>query len=78
MVKVVVATICVAQADSRADSLHSSLPRRHPGGQRLCDRHDGIAAIKDVEILFTLLCTRFLLAIVMVLVESNRSPSFLS
>ena len=45
--------------------------------QRLFDRHDGIAAIKDVEILFTLLDTRFLLAIVMVLVESKRSPSFL-
>jgi len=45
--------------------------------QRLCDRHDGIAAIKDVEILFSLLHTRFLLVRVMVLVESKRSRSFL-
>lgn len=44
--------------------------------QKLCDRRDGIAAINDVEILFSLLHTRFLLAIVMVLVESKRSPSF--
>lgn len=45
--------------------------------QKLCDRRDGIVAIKDVEILFGLLHTRFLLAIVMVLAESKRSPSFL-
>jgi hypothetical protein len=44
---------------------------------RLRDRHDRIAAIEDVEILFSLLHTRFLLARVMVLVKSKRSRSFL-
>lgn len=42
--------------------------------QGLCDRHNGIAAIKGVWIVLALLYTRFWLAIVMVLAAEQKEP----